>query len=167
MDYQKQRAREQRRRRALGWREDGVRCGGMCTHSEVLLQRVSILLLQVDRKEVGRGCDSDGNGVHTWTMRHGDISMPNNKDMKKHGSKMQINPFKNGGFGSSRLSVLSVKKLTALTHQQQKSTNVQQKTYHFIKKKGNKKQLLTAQQRTISVCCDASSIRPHLRKLNH
>lgn len=135
MDYQKQRAREQRRRRALGWREDGVRCGGMCTHSEVLLQRVSILLLQVDRKEVGRGCDSDGNGVHTWTMRHGDISMPNNKNMKKHGSKMQINPFKNGGFGLSRLSVLSVKKRTALTHQQQKSANVQQKTHHFIKKR--------------------------------
>lgn len=31
----------------------GARCGGMCTHGEVLLQRVSKLHLQVDRKEVG------------------------------------------------------------------------------------------------------------------
>lgn len=61
-----QRAREQRRR------EDGVRCGGTCTHGEVLLQRVSMLLLQVDRKEVGRGCDSDGKSADTdkGTWRH-------------------------------------------------------------------------------------------------
>lgn len=43
----------------MGWREAGVRGGGMSTHGEVLLQRVSILLLQVGREEVGRGCDSD------------------------------------------------------------------------------------------------------------
>lgn len=33
----------------------------MCTHSEVLLQRVSILLLQVEGREEGRGCNSNGN----------------------------------------------------------------------------------------------------------
>lgn len=41
--------------------EDGMRCWGMCTHSEVLLQRVSILLLQVEGREEGRGCNSNGN----------------------------------------------------------------------------------------------------------
>lgn len=55
-----------------GWREDGVRCGGMRTHGEVLLQRVSTLLLQVDRKEVGCGCDSDGKSAHTHTHGQGD-----------------------------------------------------------------------------------------------
>lgn len=40
-----------RRRRA----DDGMRCRGMCTHSEVLLQRVSILLLQVEGREEGCG----------------------------------------------------------------------------------------------------------------
>lgn len=33
----------------------------MCTHSEVLLQWVSKLFLLVQRKEEGRGCNSDGN----------------------------------------------------------------------------------------------------------
>lgn len=47
-------------------------CGGMCTHGEVLLQRVSVLLLQVDRREVGRGCGRDGNSarVDDETRRH-------------------------------------------------------------------------------------------------
>lgn len=69
-ERERERAQGQRRTRALGWRADGARWGGMCTHGEALLQRVRILLLQVDRKEVGRGRDSDGNRVHTWTMRH-------------------------------------------------------------------------------------------------
>lgn len=38
-----------------------MRCGGMCTHSEVLLQRVSILLLQVERRGQGCGCNSNEN----------------------------------------------------------------------------------------------------------
>ena len=35
--------------------EDGMRCCGMCTHSEVLLQWVSILLLRVEggRRDMG------------------------------------------------------------------------------------------------------------------
>ncbi len=33
----------------------------MCTHGEVLLQRVSILLLQVEGREEVRGCNSNGN----------------------------------------------------------------------------------------------------------
>lgn len=33
----------------------------MSTHSELLLQRVSILLLQVGEEEDRRGCDGNGN----------------------------------------------------------------------------------------------------------
>lgn len=75
----------------------------MCTHGEVLLQRVSTLLLQVDRKEVARGCDGRVmERVHTRTRGHGDISVRNNDNMKKYGSKMDKSPLKNGGYGLPR-----------------------------------------------------------------
>lgn len=85
-----QRERERRRTTAPGWRGDGVRCGGMRTHGEVLLQRVSKLHLQVDRKEVGRGSDSDESRVHTWTKRHGDVSMRHDKNMRTHRGERDV-----------------------------------------------------------------------------
>lgn len=51
---------------------------GMCTHGEVLLQRVSALLLQVEGGAgVGREAGTWAGQrwkqrVHTWTMRHND-----------------------------------------------------------------------------------------------
>lgn len=140
-----QRERERRRTTAPGWRGDGVWCGGMRTHGEVLLQRVSKLHLQVDRKEVGRGSDSDESRVHTWTKRHGDMSMPRTIRTWEHIAA-------NGTFSSGDPKLLesltragldrrgcknvnkSVKKLVGfvviIRHQQQESTNVQQKTHH-------------------------------------
>lgn len=62
----------------------------MRTHGEVLLQRVSKLHLQVDRKEVGRGSDSDESRVHTWTKRHGDVSMRHDKNMRTHRGERDV-----------------------------------------------------------------------------
>lgn len=60
----------------------------MCTYSEVLLQRVSILLLQVEGREEGRGCNSNGNkSAHTDNEIQGYISMQRNKNMKQHNVK--------------------------------------------------------------------------------
>lgn len=72
--------------------EDAMRCWGMSTHSEVLLQWVSILLLQVEGREEGRGCNSDGNKERThmdkWdTEIHHRHSMQRNKNTKQHNVK--------------------------------------------------------------------------------
>lgn len=57
---------------ALSGGKDGTSRGwGTCTHSEVLLQRVSILLLWVEGGEEGHGCDGNGDKEYTTrTMRY-------------------------------------------------------------------------------------------------
>lgn len=62
--HRKSERAEEGRRRTVGWR-GWYETRGMCTHSEVLLQRVSILLLQVEGREEGRGCNSNGNRERT------------------------------------------------------------------------------------------------------
>lgn len=103
------------RARAKEEKSSGVeRCGGRCTHGKVLLQRVSIVLLQVDRKEVGRGCEvMEAECTHgqwdmeTWacdTIRTWKNTIPNvdfrmlsetltHAVLDKRGCKMWINLF--------------------------------------------------------------------------